>query len=109
MTLARNGTTLFVPKIREVIFRWLLSITIALSSSLQIALFIAPLLVFLSIPLGHPWVLEFNNFEIIALLSAAVIGAIVAIDGRSNWLEGTMLLAVYLILGIGFFFLPSLI
>jgi Ca2+:H+ antiporter len=86
-----------------------LSITIALSSSLQIALFVAPLLVFLSIPLGNPWVLEFNNFEIIALLSAAVIGAIVAIDGRSNWLEGTMLLAVYLILAIGFFFLPGII
>jgi len=86
-----------------------LSITIALSSSLQIALFIAPLLVFLSLPLGHPWVLEFNNFEIIGLLSAVVIGAIVAIDGRSNWLEGAMLLAVYLILAIGFFFLPSVI
>ncbi len=86
-----------------------LSITIALGSSLQIAMFVAPLLVFLSIPLGHPWVLEFNIFEIIALLSAAVIGAIVAIDGRSNWLEGAMLLAVYLILAIGFFFLPSLI
>ena len=86
-----------------------LSITIALSSSLQIALFVAPLLVFLSLLLGHPWVLEFNNFEIIALLSAAVIGAIVAIDGRSNWLEGAMLLAVYLILAIGFFFLPSVI
>ncbi len=86
-----------------------LSITIALSSSLQIALFVAPLLVFLSLPLGHPWVLEFNNFEIIALLSAVVIGAIVAIDGRSNWLEGAMLLAVYLILAIGFFFLPSVI
>lgn len=83
-----------------------LSLNIALGSSLQIALFVAPLLVLISPLLGNPFVLEFNTFELIALVSASVIGALVAIDGKSNWLEGSMLLAVYLILGIAFFFLP---
>ncbi|RUA17094.1 MAG: calcium/proton exchanger [Clostridia bacterium] len=83
-----------------------LSLNIALGSSLQIALFVAPLLVLISPLLGNPFVLEFNTFELIALVSASVIGALVAIDGQSNWLEGSMLLAVYLILGIAFFFLP---
>ena len=84
-----------------------LSLSIALGSSLQIALFVAPLVVLLSPLLGHAFVLEFNPFELIALTSAAVIGAFVAVDGKSNWLEGAMLLAVYLILSIGFFFLPG--
>ncbi len=86
-----------------------LSLNIALGSSLQIALFVAPLLVLVSPLLGHPFVLEFNTFELIALVSASVIGALVAIDGKSNWLEGAMLLAVYLILGIAFFFLPAIL
>ncbi len=86
-----------------------LSLNIALGSSLQIALFVAPLLVLISPLLGNPFVLEFNTFELIALVSASVIGALVAIDGKSNWLEGSMLLAVYLILGVAFFFLPSMI
>ncbi len=85
-----------------------LSLNIALGSSLQIALFVAPILVLVSPLLGHPFMLEFNTFELIALVSASVIGALVAIDGKSNWLEGAMLLAVYLILGIAFFFLPAL-
>lgn len=83
-----------------------LSLNIALGSSLQIALFVAPILVLISPLLGHPFVLEFNTFELIALISASVIASLVAIDGESNWLEGAMLLAVYLILGIAFFFLP---
>jgi Ca2+:H+ antiporter len=86
-----------------------LSLNIALGSSLQIALFVAPLLVLISPLLGNPFMLEFNTFELIALVSASVIGALVAIDGKSIWLEGAMLLAVYLILGIAFFFLPSMI
>ena len=84
-----------------------LSLGIALGSSLQIALFAAPLVVLLSPLLGHCFTLEFNRFELIALSSAAVIGAVVSVDGKSNWLEGAMLLAVYLILSIGFFFLPG--
>ena len=83
-----------------------LSLSVALSSSLQIALFVAPVLVFISLLLGHPLTLEFNGFELIALTAAAVIAAFVALDGESNWLEGAMLLIVYLILGLAFFFLP---
>jgi len=83
-----------------------LSLSVALSSSLQIALFVAPVLVFISLLLGHPLTLEFNGFELIALTAAAVIAAFVALDGESNWLEGAMLLIVYLMLGLAFFFLP---
>jgi Ca2+:H+ antiporter len=84
-----------------------LSLSIALGSSLQIALFVAPVLVFLSLLMGHPLTLEFNGFELIGLTAAAVIAAFVALDGESNWLEGAMLLVVYVILGLAFFFLPG--
>jgi len=53
--------------------------------------------------MGHPLTLEFNSFELIALSAAAVIAAFVSLDGESNWLEGAMLLAVYLILALAFF------
>lgn len=85
-----------------------LSLSIANGSSLQIALFVAPVLVFLSLPLGNPLTLEFNNFELIALTASGAIAAFISMDGRSNWLEGAMLLAVYLILGLAFFFLPHM-
>jgi Ca2+:H+ antiporter len=86
-----------------------LSLSIALGSSLQIALFVAPALVFISLLMGNPMSLVFNHPEIIAMIAASVIAALVAIDGRSNWLEGAMLIAVFLILAIGFYFLPSTI
>jgi len=82
-----------------------LSLSIAIGSSLQIALFVAPLLVFISLAVGHPMPLEFNQFEVAAMISAAFIGVLVSLDGESNWLEGAMLLTVYVILGLGFFFL----
>ena len=82
-----------------------LSLAIALGSSLQIALFVAPVLVFCSLLMGHPLTLEFNSFELIALTSASIIAAFVALDGESNWLEGAMLLGVYTILGAAFYFL----
>jgi Ca2+:H+ antiporter len=84
-----------------------LSLSVALGSSQQIALFVAPILVFTSLLLGHPLTLEFAAPEMLALVAAAVIAAFVAIDGQSNWLEGAMLLAVYLMLALGFFFLPG--
>lgn len=86
-----------------------LSLSIALGSSLQIALFVAPALVFISLMMGNPMTLEFNFPEVIAMVAASLIAAFVAMDGRSNWLEGAMLLAVFLVLAIGFFFLPSII
>ncbi len=84
-----------------------LSIEIAVSSSLQIALFVAPLLVFVSLAMGHPLTLVFNQFELLAVIAAVLVAALVSADGESNWLEGASLLAVYLILGIGFFLLPA--
>jgi len=83
-----------------------LSVEIAIASSLQIALFVAPLLVFISLMLGNPLQLIFNEFELLALVIGVVITATVAQDGESNWLEGAELIAVYLILGFSFFLLP---
>ena len=84
-----------------------LSVEIALSSSLQIALFVAPLLVFLSLLMGNPLTLIFNQFELVALGAGILIAALVSADGESNWLEGASLLAVYLILSLAFFLLPA--
>ncbi len=84
-----------------------LSLAISLGSSLQVALFVAPLLVFISLLLNNPLTLTFNSFEVIALFASALIAAFIAQDGESNWLEGAQLLAVYLIIGIAFFFLPG--
>ena len=83
-----------------------LSLSIAVGSSLQIALFVAPVLVFLSLLLGNPLTLEFNNFELVAMMAASIIAAFISLDGESNWLEGAMLLVVYVILALAFFFLP---
>jgi Ca2+:H+ antiporter len=83
-----------------------LSVEISVSSSLQIALLVAPLLVFVSLALGHPLTLIFNTFELLALLAGVVIAALVSADGESSWLEGAALIAVYLILGLAFFLLP---
>lgn len=82
-----------------------LSVEIAISSSLQIALFVAPVLVFISLLFGHPLTLVFNQFELIALIAGVLIAALVSADGESNWLEGSELLAIYLILGLVFFLL----
>ncbi len=84
-----------------------LSLAISVGSSLQIALFVAPLLVFISLLIGNPLTLVFNQFELLALLAAVLIGGLVSLDGESNWLEGAMLLAIYLIIGLAFFWLPT--
>jgi Ca2+:H+ antiporter len=83
-----------------------LSLAVSLGSSLQIALFVAPVLVFISLLFGNPLLLVFNSFELIALMAAAFVAAFIAQDGESNWLEGAMLLAVYVIIAIAFFYLP---
>jgi Ca2+:H+ antiporter len=83
-----------------------LSLAISVGSSLQIALFVAPLLVFISLLMGNPLTLVFNKFELIALAAAVLIAGLVSLDGESNWLEGAMLLAIYVIIALGFFWLP---
>jgi len=84
-----------------------LSVEISIASSLQIALFVAPVLVFISLMMGNPLTLIFNQFELLALVAGVLIAALVSADGESNWLEGLELLAVYLILGLAFFLLPA--
>jgi Ca2+:H+ antiporter len=85
-----------------------LSIGIAVGSSIQIALFVAPLLVLLSFLVApQPMDLVFTPAEVVAVALAIAVTAQIVGEGRSNWLEGVMLLAVYAILGIVFFFLPA--
>jgi Ca2+:H+ antiporter len=85
-----------------------LSIGIAIGSSLQIALFVAPVLVMLSHFIGpRPMDLVFSPAEVLAVFLAVLITGQIASDGESNWLEGVLLLAVYLILALVFFFLPE--
>jgi Ca2+:H+ antiporter len=82
------------------------TIPITAGSSTQIALLVAPVLVFLSHPLGHPLDLVFTPLELGVLGLAVVIFAQISRDGESNWLEGVQLLALYLLAGFAFFFLP---
>jgi len=84
-----------------------LSLAISVGSSLQIALFVAPALVFISLLMGNPLTLVFNQFELISLVAAVLIAALVSLDGESNWLEGAQLLVVYIIIGLAFFYLPT--
>lgn len=83
-----------------------LSLGIAIGSTLQIALFVAPVLVFVSLLVGNPMSLIFNSYELVGLGAAVAIAALVSMDGESNWLEGVQLIAVYIIVALGFFFLP---
>jgi Ca2+:H+ antiporter len=83
------------------------AVNIAVGSSIQIALFVAPLLLFLSYFIGPgPMDLLFTPFEVLAVVLCAGIMAFITHDGESHWMEGVQLLAVYVILGIAFFFLP---
>jgi Ca2+:H+ antiporter len=86
--------------------RMTLSVEIAVSSSLQVALFVVPVLVFISLLFGNPLNLVFNAFEIIALIGGVLITTLVAADGEANWLEGAELVVVYLMLSLGFYLLP---
>ncbi len=84
-----------------------LALNIAVGSSIQIALFVAPVLVFASrVMSGKAMDLLFTPFEVVAVLAATLVVNLVAADGESNWFEGAMLLAVYVVLGVAFYFLP---
>jgi Ca2+:H+ antiporter len=84
-----------------------LAVEIAVGSSAQIALFVAPALVLYSYLLGRPMSLLFNAFEITAITLSVLATVIVVADGESNWVEGVQLLAVYLILALAFYFVPA--
>jgi Ca2+:H+ antiporter len=81
-----------------------LAVNIAIGSSAQIGLFVAPVLVLLSFALGpFPLALVFNPYEIAALLAAGVVSTVLVSDGESTWFEGAQLIALYAVIGIVFF------
>jgi Ca2+:H+ antiporter len=83
-----------------------LSVSVAVGSSMQIALFVAPVLVIAGRVLGQPMDLDFNPFELVAVAVSVLIANSISSDGKSNWLEGTLLLATYTVLGFAFYFYP---
>jgi len=83
------------------------ALNITMQSSVQIALFVTPLLVFVSYPLGHPLDLIFTPFEILAVALGVAIFAYLVMDGETNWYEGIQLLAVYAIIAVALYFLPA--
>jgi Ca2+:H+ antiporter len=83
-----------------------LSLGIAVGSGLQIALFVTPVLVLVSLFFDEQMTLVFSSFELVALIGASLIAIFISQDGESNWLEGVELVALYAILGIAFYFVP---
>lgn len=83
-----------------------LSVSVAVGSSLQIALFVAPVLVIVGWFIGQPMDLNFNPFELVAVAVAVFIANSISSDGNSNWLEGVLLLATYAVIGLAFYFHP---
>ncbi len=83
------------------------ALNIAMQSSVQIALFVTPVLVFISYPLGHPLDIVFTPFEILAVGLGVAVFAYLIINGESNWYEGLQLLAMYAIIAVAIYFLPS--
>ena len=83
------------------------SMSIATGASTQIALFVAPVLVFVSVAIGHPMTLVFNGFEIAAIILSVLIVEMISADGETNWFEGAQLLAVYAIVAVAFYFVPE--
>jgi Ca2+:H+ antiporter len=83
-----------------------LTLGIAAGSSTQIPLFVTPVLIFVSLAIGQPMTLVFNPLELLVLALSVAISAYIALDGESNWLEGTLLLALYLMTATVFFLDP---
>ncbi len=83
-----------------------LSLAVAVGSSLQIALFVAPVLVLTGWLMHKPMNLDFNPFELVAVTVSVFIANSISSDGKSNWLEGILLLAAYILLGLAFYFHP---
>jgi Ca2+:H+ antiporter len=84
------------------------TLEIAIGSSVQVALFVAPVLVFISLAVGHPMDFVFTTFEVAAVALATFIVALISLDGRSNWLEGAQLIGAYVIMAVSFFFVRGL-
>ena len=86
-----------------------LALGIAFGSSIQIVLFVAPMLVLVSHVLGpHPMMLSFNRAEVGSLFFAVLVGTIVSGDGHSNWYKGVQLVTLYAVLALMFYFIPEI-
>lgn len=81
-----------------------LAVSIAVGSSTQVALLIAPVLVFVGLAIGQPMDLAFSTFEVVSVVLAVAIGTSVVRDAESDWLEGAFLLLVYAMLAVAFFY-----
>ena len=82
-----------------------ITLEIAVGSSTQIAMFLAPILVFISLAIGHPMDFVFNAFEVAIVFMATLIVAVISLDGRSNWLEGVQLFGAYIVIAAAAFFI----
>ncbi|HEY9656891.1 MAG TPA: calcium/proton exchanger [Allocoleopsis sp.] len=83
-----------------------LSVSVAMGSSLLVALLVAPILILVGQVIGQPMDLNFNLFEVVAVTIAVALANLISLDGRSNWLEGALLLATYAVLATAFYFHP---
>ncbi len=81
------------------------AVEIAVGSTLQVAMFVAPILVLISLTMSQPMALVFTVPELVAMVSATFLVITLCNDGESNWFEGLILFAAYLIMGIGFYLL----
>ena len=81
------------------------SLITSIGSATQIALFAVPVLVFFGLLVGNPLTLVFTPLEVVAVAVGVMIAGYIALDGKSNWVEGLQLVSVYIILAIAFFFL----
>ena len=84
-----------------------LSFSIAVSSSTQVAMFVAPFAVFAGLAMGKPITMLYSNFELISIAVSVFIVSLIALDGKCHWLEGAQLLAVYAIIALAFYFIPG--
>jgi len=84
------------------------TLEIAIGSSTQIALFVAPASVFISLLAGHPMDFVFSTFEVAPVGLSTLIVALISLDRRSNWLEGVQLIGAYAIMAISFFFVRGI-
>lgn len=84
-----------------------LTVATATGDSLLVALFVAPVLVFVGMFIGQPIDLNFNPFEVAAMAIAVAVTNLISAGGRSNWLDGALLLATYLLLGVAFYYHPA--
>lgn len=82
-----------------------LSVGIAIGSSIQIALFVTPIMVLMGWAMGVPMTLQFGSFETLVTFLAVLVANFIIQDGESNWLEGAMLLITYGIIALAFLFL----